>query len=268
MKQIVKFGTRFGKLTVGSEISSEPCRSFYCLCDCGKLRIIEIKDLKNNSSCGCKLKTSKIEKDIKIIKGDCLQVLKKYKKKKVQFDAIITDPPYEIGLHGKSWDSTGITFSPKLWKLLFNILKPGGFIVSFSASRLYHRVACVAEDAGFKVYPMLNWVFDGGLPKPANLSELFDREVKNRKSIGSRKGSGFTNSNVIQGAQNRSKTNFIAKERYLTKESRKWKGFYYGVNCLKPAQEPIFIGQKKPEGRMVDNIRKYGVGALNLQAIQ
>jgi DNA modification methylase len=187
-----------------------------------------------------------------------------------QYDAIITDPPYEISLHAKEWDSTGIAFSPMLWKTFFDILKPGGFIMSFAATRLYHRLAVAGEDAGFKVYPFLSWRFDGGLPKPVNLSELFDRDnVPNRKKMGERSGSGFTSANVSHGAQNRSKTNFTAYERYVSDESKEWKGHYYGVNALKPAMEPIFLGQKPiTERRMIDNIRKHRTGVLNLGALE
>jgi DNA modification methylase len=33
----------------------------------------------------------------------------------------------------------------------FRVLKPGGHIAAFSASRTYHRMACAIEDAGFEI---------------------------------------------------------------------------------------------------------------------
>ena len=57
------------------------------------------------------------------------------------YDAIVTDAPYSISLHGYAWDSTEISFSPELWNRLFRVLKPGGYIAFFAAPRLYHRVA-------------------------------------------------------------------------------------------------------------------------------
>ena len=117
--------------------------------------------------------------------GDCLKVLESQRNAGIQYDAVITDPPYEIGLHRKIWDRTGISFSSELWCLLHAILKPGGYIAAFGASRLYHRLGVAAEDAGFLLYPFLVWEFPGGLPKPVNLSELFDRaNVPNRQVIG------------------------------------------------------------------------------------
>ena len=44
----------------------------------------------------------------KIIRGDCLEVLKTFPKNCI--DTIITDPPYELGFMGKSWDKSGRDF--------------------------------------------------------------------------------------------------------------------------------------------------------------
>jgi site-specific DNA-methyltransferase (adenine-specific) len=44
--------------------------------------------------------------NISLLQGDCLQVLKTLEENSV--DSIVTDPPYELGFMGKSWDNTGI----------------------------------------------------------------------------------------------------------------------------------------------------------------
>ena len=99
-----------------------------------------------------------------------------------------------------TWDSTGISFSAALWDRLFRVLKPGAYIAFFAAERLYHRVATACEDAGFMLYPFLGWRFRDGLPKPINLSELFDRDnLAERDIVGMRRGSGFTQANVDHG---------------------------------------------------------------------
>ena len=64
------------------------------------------------------------------------------------YDAIATDAPYAIGLHGYEWDSD-ISFSPVLWQCFMRVLKPGGYAAFFTAPRLYHRAALAAENAGF-----------------------------------------------------------------------------------------------------------------------
>ena len=200
---------------------------------------------------------------------DCLKLLTSQADSGEQYDAIITDPPYEIGLHAKAWDTTGISFSPELWRLLYAVLKPGGYIAAFAAGRLYHRLAVVAEDAGFTLYPFLAWRFANGLPKPINVSELFDRDnLTERAIIGERSGSGFTKANVTHGAQNRSKTDFAMRARHVSPEAQRWRGWYYGVNCLKPTLEPILLAQRPVTGRAIDNLRQHGVGALNLGALQ
>ena len=82
-------------------------------------------------------------------------------------DSIVTDPPYELGFMGKSWDSTGIANNVDMWKECLRVLKPGGHLLAFSGTRTYHRMASAIEDAGFEVRDMIE---TGGqvLPKDQN----------------------------------------------------------------------------------------------------
>jgi site-specific DNA-methyltransferase (adenine-specific) len=48
-----------------------------------------------------------------IIQGDCIEKLKELKDNSV--DSVVTDPPYELGFMGKSWDNTGIANNPLMW---------------------------------------------------------------------------------------------------------------------------------------------------------
>ena len=129
--------------------------------------------------------------------GNCLDLIEKEPN---VYHAIVTDAPYSIRLHGKEWDSTDISFSPELWNRFFHVLKPGGYVAFFCAPRLYHRAAQAAEKAGFIILPFLAWRFREGLPKPINVSELFDRDnLTEREVIGVRRGSGFTRPMSIRG---------------------------------------------------------------------
>ncbi len=209
--------------------------------------------------------------NLNIVIGDCVDVMKRYRDEGVLFDAIISDPPYGILLHGREeYDNGELVFNSKYWQLVKDVLKPGGFMVAFAAGRKYHRVAVAVEDAGFAIYPMMQWQFTGGLPKPANLSELFDRDnIVDRKVLGTKTGSGFTTANETHGAQARNTKEFVVKERGVSAEAQQWDGFYYGVNTLKPAQEPIVLAQKPiEEKRMIDSVRQHGVGALNIGALK
>lgn len=61
-------------------------------------------------------------------------------------------------------------------------------------------------------------------------------------------GGGFTKSNYI--------SNNLQGE-----EAEEWKDY---ANLLKPAFEPILLCQKPLDGKYVDNVRKWGVGCLNI----
>ena len=89
--------------------------------------------------------------------GDCLDVLPTLPSNSV--DSIVTDPPYELGFMGKSWDNSGIAYNVDMWKECLRVLKPGGHLLSFSGTRTYHRMAVAIEDAGFEVRDMIEWVY-------------------------------------------------------------------------------------------------------------
>ena len=80
-------------------------------------------------------------------------------------DAIVTDPPYELGFMGKTWDANGIAYDPAVWGQALRVLKPGGHMLAFGGSRTYHRMACAIEDAGFDIRDQIMWVYGSGFPK-------------------------------------------------------------------------------------------------------
>jgi len=86
-------------------------------------------------------------------------------------DSIVTDPPYELGFMGKSWDSSGIAFNVEVWQEALRVLKPGGHLIAFSGSRTYHRMAVAIEDAGFQIRDQIMWVYGSGFPKSHNLKD-------------------------------------------------------------------------------------------------
>ena len=48
--------------------------------------------------------------------------------------------------------------------------------------------------------------------------------------------------------------------------AKKWEGYQYGLQSLKPALEPIYMGQKPHTLSIKDNILSWGVGAVNIEA--
>ncbi|MEB0286185.1 site-specific DNA-methyltransferase [Cryobacterium sp. 10S3] len=90
-------------------------------------------------------------------------------------DAIVTDPPYEIGLMGKAWDSSGIAYSVDWWRECYRVLKPGGHLLSFGAARTVHRIASAIEDAGFEIRDGIMWIYGTGFPKNRDVSEAMTK---------------------------------------------------------------------------------------------
>ena len=115
----------------------------------------------------------------KVIQGDCLDKLKELEDNSV--DSIVTDPPYELGFMGKSWDSTGIANNKDMWAECLRVLKPGGHLLAFSGTRTYHRMASAIEDAGFEVRDMIEWVYGSGFPKGLNIGKAVDKLQGNAK---------------------------------------------------------------------------------------
>ena len=181
------------------------------------------------------------------------------------FDAILCDPPYELGFMGKSWDSTGIAFDTDLWKDLLRICKPGAHLLAFSGSRTYHRMAVAIEDAGFEIRDMIEWVYGSGFPKSLNIGKAVDKIQGNeRQVVGSYKGA-VQNPNSVAGGLNASpgadengRTTVIA-----TKGNSPFEG--YGT-ALKPAHEPCVLARKPLDGTVANNVLKHGTGGLAIDA--
>ena len=110
---------------------------------------------------------------MKLINNDCIAAMKEMSDNSV--DSIVTDPPYELGFMGKSWDSTGIAFNVEVWQEALRVLKPGGHLIAFSGSRTYHRMAVAIEDAGFEIRDQIMWVYGSGFPKSHNVSKGIDK---------------------------------------------------------------------------------------------
>lgn len=113
--------------------------------------------------------------------GDCKDLVKELPDNSVH--SVITDPPYEIKMMGRSWDSTGIASDVDMWKECLRVLKPGGHLMSFSHARTYHRIACAIEDAGFNLRDQIIWAYSTGMPKSGGLKPCHEPICVARKSF-------------------------------------------------------------------------------------
>ena len=223
----------------------------------------------------------------------------------VQVDSIVTDPPYHLqsivdrfkntspeddtytsekvrnrsdgysrlistGFMGQEWDGGDIAFRQETWELTLKLLKPGGHLLAFSASRNYHRMAVAIEDAGFEIRDQLMWLYGSGFPKSLNIGkgvEAFNKTGKtdtvafrqtrmgeNYKPTGQKeyyKGRAFSAGDEV-----------IDEDGIEQEINNEWKGW---GTALKPAHEPIVMARKLlSESNNVANVLKHGTGGINI----
>ncbi len=106
--------------------------------------------------------------------NDCLDVLRTLPPSSV--DAVVTDPPYELGFMGRAWDRQGIAYRVDMWAECLRVLKPGGHLLAFGGTRTWHRLACAVEDAGFEVRDSIAWLYGQGFAKSWNFNTQFRGE--------------------------------------------------------------------------------------------
>jgi len=188
--------------------------------------------------------------------GNCLDILPKIPDNSV--DSIVTDPPYELGFMGKSWDNSGIAYSVPMWKECLRVLKPGGHLLSFSGTRTYHRMAVAIEDAGFEIRDMIEWVYGSGFPKSLNIGKAVDKLQGNEREVLGEKPTLHYGSD-----ENVQKYGFATQGNIeITKGTSEWEGW---GTALKPAHEPICMARKPlAESTVAENVLKYGTGGINI----
>jgi hypothetical protein len=118
---------------------------------------------------------------ITVLHGDSLDVLATLEDQSV--DAVVTDPPYELGFMGRRWDSSGIAYRVDLWADVLRVLKPGGHLLAFGGTRTWHRLACAIEDAGFEIRDSIAWMYGSGFPKSLDVSKAIDKARDDRPDI-------------------------------------------------------------------------------------
>jgi DNA modification methylase len=195
--------------------------------------------------------------------GDCLEVLAGLDACSV--DAVVCDPPYELGFMGRHWDSSGVAFQPETWARVLRVLKPGAHLVAFSGTRTYHRMAVAIEDAGFEIRDQLAWVYGSGFPKSMDISKAIDKAAgATREVVGVHRihGGGKEKSGSMSGPLGRSSE--LPLTAPATDAAQQWAGW---GTALKPAWEPICLARKPlSEKTVAANVLKWGAGALNIDA--
>lgn len=231
--------------------------------------------------------------------GDNRDTLRRLIDQGVRVHAVVCDPPYGLtsitkrfgkagaapakfgtdgafarasgGFMGNQWDASGIERDPAFWALVWEILLPGGYCLAFSSPRTGHWQACAMEMAGFVMHPFLGWVYGQGFPKDHDAAMAIDKALG---QPGHKNATGKPVKRLIPGADQHATGSWIKDNgreyqpgTYVpgTPEGEQWNGWAYGAQALKPALEPIYVGQKPfAEANGALNLIKHGVGAINI----
>lgn len=130
---------------------------------------------------------------IEIFEGDNRHILRDLIDQGTRVHSAVMDPPYNFtsivkrfgkadskpakqgsggrfsrlstGFQGQQWDATGIERDPEFWRLVYDILLPGGYCFAFSSAMTGHWQAVAMEQAGFTMHPFIAWLYSTGMPK-------------------------------------------------------------------------------------------------------
>jgi len=189
-----------------------------------------------------------------IIHADTLQLLKDFPENCI--DIVLTDPPYFLDKLDESWKHSrvassnyqhtvkslpaGMKFDPEKGRQFYDwyrnisaeilrILKPGGFFFSFSAPRLYHRMASAVDDSGFYIRECFLWLYTQNQMKAMSLNHFIDKMDLDK--------------NVRES---------------LKKRFQGWK-----TPQVKSCYEPIICAQKPYDRTFLNNMLEHEIGLLN-----
>jgi len=190
---------------------------------------------------------------MQLVHGDCIAAMKNLPDNSV--DSIVTDPPYELGFMGKSWDASGIAFNIEVWQEALRVLKPGGHLIAFSGSRTYHRMAVAIEDAGFQIRDQIMWVYGSGFPKSLDIGKAIQK-ASGVEPIGFKENK---DEKVFGEGWNATPRQLFMPP--LEGEAKQWQGW---GTALEPAHEPMVLARKPIEGTVANNVLTWGVGGLNI----
>src|SRR5262245_10460299 len=114
-----------------------------------------------------------------LLRGDCRKRLRTLAPASI--DAVVCDPPYGIAFMNRGWDAE--VPGAEYWRECLRVLKPGGHLLAFGATRTYHWLAVAIETAGFEVRDSLHWFYSTGFPKSMDVSKAIDRAWGARRDI-------------------------------------------------------------------------------------
>ena len=142
------------------------------------------------------------------------------------------------------------------------VLKPGGHLLAFGGSRTHHWLVAGIESAGFEIRDCIAWLKFGGFPKSTDLGKHFDRRAgAERPVLAQRRSADIRGGNYLKHPGEEPRYRQWAETEPVTEEARRWTGW---GNAAKPMWEPVVVARKPLRGSLIDNVARYGTGALNV----
>ena len=132
-------------------------------------------------------KTNTLDNNINLLNGDCLELMNGLSSSGLKFDAVITDPPYNISRKNnfKTMNRAGIDFGE--WDKNFDLtswiksctplLKKGGNIVIFNSWENMSHIVNALEMNGFNIKDLIRWKKTNPMPRNRDRRFITDYEV-------------------------------------------------------------------------------------------
>lgn len=146
--------------------------------------------------------------------------------------------------------------------------KPGAFLLAFGGTRMFHRLACGLEDAGWEIRDTIMWVYGSGFPKSHDISKAIDKAAgAEREPCGTSSGPNHARYDGERYTEKRETPFGVVQDQPVattapsTEAAQLWNGW---GTALKPAWEPIIVAMKPLDGTFAENAKKHGVAGLNI----
>jgi hypothetical protein len=191
--------------------------------------------------------------------GDCIDVMRTLEPNSV--DAVVTDPPYGIAFMGKAWDHA--VPGPEFFVEMLRVAKPGAHLFAFGGTRLYHRMTCAIEDAGWEVRDCLSWLYGSGFPKSLAIDKAIDKSNGAERPV---VGMSAHKPGIANGTRGHTTVGgTFAQHVPITSAASAASAAFAGYGtALKPAWEPIVLAMKPLDGTFAANAERWGVAGLHI----
>lgn len=157
------------------------------------------------------------------------------------------------GFMGKDWDA--FVPGPEFWAPCFDLLPPGGHMLTAFGTRTYDIGTLAVRLAGMEIRDLVAWLYGSGFPKSLNVAKAIasgtgrPEDIRRMAMGDAYEPSGRGRANYDHGS--------------ASAMNGEWSGW---GTALKPALEPWVLARKPLSGTVAANVQAHGVGGLNIDA--